>query len=310
LLALWAFMPDYPSSNSLPLRQLVKKYPKILWSIVTLYPKYPVLVHASLLSFCTFFTLTAFWTTLTFLLAGPPYHYDSAIIGLFGLVGAATLVIGPVYSKYIITPLREPIFSVIVGSTISLIGIVIGTYAGKVTVVAPILQAFLQDAGLMVTQIANRMAIYPVEPLGRNRVNTAFVLIMYIGQLAGTKAGNDVYEQYGGWVAAGSLNVAVMVFSYVLAAFRGPHESGWIGWSGGWGLRPKTKPGDDEEGGSVTGDHVEMRDTLEIGRNVEREEGGVVRTTSSEASGRDIEVDMPQTQAAVAQDHVRRRSKG
>ena len=243
LIALWLFMPDYPATNKTPLRTIIKTYPKILWSIVTLYPKHPVLVQAALLSFCTFFTVSSFWTTLTFLLAGPPYHYNSIEIGLFGLVGLSTMVLGPMYGKFIIQPLREPLLSVVVGKTVSLIGIVIGTYAGTHTVAGPVIQAFLLDAGLMIVQIANRMGIHGVEPQGRNRVNTAFVCVLYLGQLVGTKSGNEVYEKYGGWVASGSLSVAVIAFSYVIVALRGPHEQGWVGWARWLGLRAQGQHG-------------------------------------------------------------------
>lgn len=228
--------------------------------IVTLYPRHPVLVQAALLSFCTFFALTSYWTTLTFLLAGQPYHYNPIDIGLFGL---ATMVLGPFYGKYIIQPLREPLFSVLVGKTVSLIGIVVGTYTGTRNVAGPVIQAFMLDAGLMIVQIANRMAIHRVEPKGRNRVNTAFVSAMYLGQLTGTKAGNVVYERYGGWVASGNLSVGVIACSYLIVAARGPYEKGWVGWGGGWGRKSREKERDGEEGGGVAKGEVEMGDMKE-----------------------------------------------
>jgi predicted MFS family arabinose efflux permease len=248
LLMLWTFMPNYPATNPTPLMKLIKTYPQILWSIITLYFRWPVLVQACFLSFCTFFAVTSYWTTLTFLLAGAPYHYNSIVIGLFGLVGLSTMILGPVYSKYVIKPLKEPMYSVIIGTTLNLVGTAIGTYTGTHTVAGPILQAFLLDAGLMINQISSRVKIHGVEPKGRNRVNTAFVTALYAGQLTGTKAGNDVYEMYGGWVAAGSLSVGVIAFSYLVIAARGPHEEGWIGWGGGWGVKAKGKESDEEQG--------------------------------------------------------------
>ena len=261
LLSLWLFMPDYPATNTTTARSIVRRYPKILWSIVTLYPKHPVLVQSALLTFCTFFAVTSYWTTLTFLLSGPPYHYNSLAIGLFGLIGLATIVLAPVYSKCFIQPLREPLFSVIIGNTVSLVGTVVGTYTGTTSVVGVIIQALMLDAGLIIVQIANRMAIHNVEPLGRNRVNTAFVSVLYLGQLVGTKAGNEVYEQYGGWVASGSLSVALLVFSYAVIALRGPYEERWMGWHGGWALKPKGRDADpdgEEVGGFGRDSSVEM----------------------------------------------------
>lgn len=245
---LFLFMPDCPATNPRPKQKIAKTHPKILWSIIRLCPQSPVLVQSALLSFCTFFALTSYWTTLTFLLSGSPYHYSSTIIGLFGLIGAATMVLGPLYSEYIIQPIKQPLLSVLIGKTISLIGIVVGTYAGTYTVVGPVIQALLLDAGPTIVQISNRVAIHDVNPLGRNRVNTAFVAFIYLGQLTGTKAGNTVYEKYGGWIASGSLSVGVgvTVFAFLLVALRGPHEQGWIGWTGGWGLEANQKPADPE----------------------------------------------------------------
>ncbi|KAF7187865.1 putative transporter YgaY [Pseudocercospora fuligena] len=84
---LWFFMPDYPSTN--PGRLGPKTYVKILWSIIVMLTKHPVLVQACVISFFVSATFTNFWTVLTFLLAGPPYNYGAVVIGLFALVGIA-----------------------------------------------------------------------------------------------------------------------------------------------------------------------------------------------------------------------------
>jgi predicted MFS family arabinose efflux permease len=260
---LWLFMPDYPSTNPDGMN-----YFKMLWSILTLCKKYPVLVQAGLVSYCTSACFTSFWTTLTFLLAGTPYHYDSLVIGLFALIGLAGMLLGPVYAKVLIQKF-VPLFSVVIGELINITGIVIGTYTGLTTVAGPILQAFGMDAGMIITQIANRSAIYAIEPKGRNRVNTAFMLMTFMGQLTGTSAGNKLYAQ-GGWIASGSLSVAFIAFSFVVCAVRGPHvpEKTWFGWSGGFKIRkgldtekrsalmPQIKVKEDEER-VVTPDKVE-----------------------------------------------------
>jgi predicted MFS family arabinose efflux permease len=238
---LWLFMPDYPSTNPGGLN-----YFKMLWSILTLCKKHAVLMQAGLVSYCTSLSFTNFWTTLTFLLAGSPYHYDSLIIGLFALVGIAGMVLAPVYARLLINPF-VPLFSVIVGEAINITGITIGTYTGKFTIAGPIIQAFGTDAGLLITQIANRSAIYAVEPKGRNRLNTAFMLMTFLGQLTGTSAGNKIYAQ-GGWVASGSLSVGFIAFSFLVCAARGPFETRWFGWGGGWSIRKKHKNSADGRG--------------------------------------------------------------
>jgi predicted MFS family arabinose efflux permease len=229
---LWLFMPDYPSTNPNGIN-----YFKMLWSVLTLCKKYPVLVQAGLISYCNSACFMCFWTTLTFLLAGAPYHYNALVIGLFALIGLAGMALGPVYAKILIQK-YVPLFSVVVGEAINFTGIVVGTYAGRFTVVGPVLQALGLDAGMQITQIANRSAIYAIEPQGRNRVNTAFMLMTFMGQLTGTSAGNKLYAE-GGWIASGSLSVAFIVFSFMVCAVRGPHvsEQTWFGWSGGYSIR-------------------------------------------------------------------------
>ncbi|KAI9653783.1 MAG: hypothetical protein M1831_005650 [Alyxoria varia] len=231
---LWLFMPDYPSTNPGGIN-----YFKMLWSVVTMGKKHAVLVQASLVSFCTSACFTSFWTTLTFLLSGPPYHYSTLVIGLFALIGIAAIALGPFYAKLFIDSF-VPNVSTLIGLFIYMLGACIGAYTGKVTVAGPIIQALALDAGLQITQIANRSAIYAVEPHGRNRINTFFMLFTFIGQLTGTAAGNRLYVK-SGWVATGSLNVALIAFAMLLVAVRGPYEQGWFGWRGGWTIKKRNR---------------------------------------------------------------------
>ncbi|KAF2097271.1 MFS general substrate transporter [Rhizodiscina lignyota] len=228
---MWLFMPDYPRTNT------GIGYFKLLFSILTMLTKHPVLVQACLISICMSATFTSYWTTLTFLLAGAPYFYSPVVIGLFALLGMVPFFMSPLFARFI-TDRFIPHFSVILGDIIGLIGICIGTYAGTHTVAGPIIQAMLNDAGMQIAQVANRSAIYAVEPKGRNRINTAFMVATFLGQLMGTAAGNHIYAE-GGWIASGSTSVGFSVLALIFCALRGPNETGWIGWGGGWSF---TKP--------------------------------------------------------------------
>ncbi|KAB8338712.1 hypothetical protein FH972_021657 [Carpinus fangiana] len=231
---LWLFMPDYPRTNRKGFN-----YFKILWSIVSMYWKYPILVQASIVGFITSATFTCFWTTLTFLLSGDPYHYSTLVIGLFALIGLAAIALSPIYAKYLIDKF-VPLFSAIVGMLVNLVGVIIGTYTGTFTVAGPVIMALFMDAAFQVVQIANRSAIYAVEPNGRNKINTGFMVSSFCGQLTGTAAGNHLYAQ-GGWRASGSMSVGLAVFALVVLLARGPWEEGWLGWSGGYSIRKKDK---------------------------------------------------------------------
>ena len=234
ILLLTVLMPEYGSINAVSIKQLLESYPKILWSILTLYYRHPTLVQAGLLSFSTFFAVSSFWTTVTFLLSGDPYNYNSSKIGLLGIIGLATMLIAPPAGRYLVQPLGEPLFSATIGKIISLAGVIMGTFLGTHSIAGPILEAALLDIGLVILQISNRVAIHPLEPQMRNRVNTAFVSVLYLGQLVGTKAGAVVYYQHGGWIPTGALNIGVIALGFLFIAGRGPNEQGWVGWHGGW----------------------------------------------------------------------------
>ncbi|KAK0964909.1 hypothetical protein LTS01_018594 [Friedmanniomyces endolithicus] len=231
---LWLFMPDYPATNKGGMN-----YFKMLWSILPMVAKHPVLVQACLISFFTSATFTNFWTVLTFLLAGAPYHYDPVTIGLFALVGILSMVCGPFYARIVIDRF-VPWFSVILGMIWCLIGISLGTYTGTFTVAGPIIQAFLGDFGMQTAQIANRSAIFTVEPKGRNRVNTAFMVATFCGQLVGTSVGSHLFAR-GGWIASGSYSMGSIGLALLITLARGPWEEGWVGWHGGLGIYKKSK---------------------------------------------------------------------
>lgn len=225
---LWLFMPDYPRTTS------DLSYLQVLCSLFLMLRKHAVLVQASIISFCASACFTAFWTTLTFLLSGSPYNYNTLTIGLFALVGIAAMILGPLYAKLFISKF-VPAASTYIGLFVDLAGIAIGTYTGENSVAGPIIQAFALDAGMQIAQIANRSAIYAVEPTGRNRINTVFMAFTFLGQITGTAAGNHLYAR-SGWVASGSLALGIIGLALGVNTIRGPYETGWIGWSGGWSI--------------------------------------------------------------------------
>lgn len=90
-------------------------------------------------------------------------------------------------------------------------GGLVGRYVGTHHIAGPVPEALLLDAGLIVAFIAKKLSIGGIKPKAMQRVNTVFMTVMQLGQLAGTKAGNQVYEQHGGWIAAGNLCIGITV---------------------------------------------------------------------------------------------------
>lgn len=229
LILLFFFLPDYPSKNK------GLNYFRVLWGMAVMVVTEPLLTQACLIGFLLSAAFTSFWTTLTFLLASAPYNYSSLEIGCFAFIGIVVVALAPFWSR-LITDKFVFLFSVVLGLGFELVGIVISTFIGSFTVAGPIIHAIMMDSGANFTHTANRSNIYNLDPKARNRINTVYMVFAFGGQITGTAVGNRLYAQ-GGWVWSGGSNIAYIGVAIVIAMIRGPRETGWMGWSGGWNLR-------------------------------------------------------------------------
>lgn len=289
--ALWGFMPDYPASDDesvalsregSPTRRVgaaAALYARMLASIAVLLLTKPLLLQACAVSFLLSFVFTSFWTTLTFLLASPPFEYPSFAIGLFALAGLVGIGLGPVFGRVVIDRF-VPLFSALVGQAIALIGIVVGTFAGPSTVAGSVIEAVGIDLGAVLAQTANRAAIYTIDRGSINRINTAYMVCAFCGQLTGTAVGNRLYAQ-GGWRWSGGASIGAMGLSVLICVVRGPKETGWVGWHGGWGIRR------DRKGGAGGG--VEKAETGGADAAVTQVTGDANMTVTGEDSRADVE---------------------
>jgi predicted MFS family arabinose efflux permease len=227
---LFFFLPDYPSTNPEGIT-----YVRILYSIGQHLFTYPTLVQACLIGLVTGAIFTNFWTTLTFLLASEPYNLSPIMIGLYSLIGLLGILAGPPISRVLIDRYTT-LFSVFIGLTTILLGVCIGTYTGTITLAGSVIQSIVMDIGITTAQIANRSAIYAIAPKARNRVNTAYMVALFCGQLMGTAMGNRLYAE-GGWIASGSASVGFGCVGLLIAAAKGPWTDKWVGWKGGFSIR-------------------------------------------------------------------------
>ncbi|PNH39421.1 hypothetical protein VD0004_g7472 [Verticillium dahliae] len=232
LALLYSLMPDYPSRAPEG-----KTYFHMLYSTVRMTFTEPLLLQVCIQSYCVSAVFSAFWTTLTFHLASPPYEYNSLQIGLFGLIGIIAIVLGPFYGRIFMDKF-VPWFSAFVGETFALVGVIISTFTGNLTVAGPIIEAIAIDMGTQTSQTANRVAAFGIDSTAMNRVNSAFVVCGFLGQMSGAAIGNKLYAD-GGWTWVGGATIGLMGLAIVVLFLRGPWEKGWVGWHGGWAIRAK-----------------------------------------------------------------------
>ena len=103
------------------------------------------------------------WTTIAFLLAGPRYHYGTATIGLFGLVGLAGALAAQAAGRMADRGRHQLSTGLCFGPMLISWALIA---AGKTSLAALILGIAVLDLGIQGAQITNQSVIYALAPAG------------------------------------------------------------------------------------------------------------------------------------------------
>jgi hypothetical protein len=109
-------------------------------------------------------------------------------------------------------------------------------------------------------QVSNSTRIYALDANARARLNSIFIISLFLGQMMGSSAGSSLYEVHG-WTASSSLSLGFLVVAILVLLARGPHAQKWIGWDGGARMR-KVREDDKENVGNVEGTELERVDDV------------------------------------------------
>ncbi|HEX3711477.1 MAG TPA: MFS transporter [Trebonia sp.] len=186
-------------------RQLAISYREQLRGVLDVARAEPVLRWRSLIAACGFGSFACFWTTVTFLLAGPRYGFSQLDIGLFALVGAAgavtSLAGGRLLDKR--PSLRWPASGAalaLLAASYLPIGLG-GAGLGWVSLALLTVGVLLMDACVQGSHVINQSVIYDLLPQARSRLTTVYVTTMFAGGALGSAAGAQAYEHWG-WLGA------------------------------------------------------------------------------------------------------------
>lgn len=102
------------------------------------------------------------------------------------------------------------------------------------------------DVGLQMGQVSNSTRIYALDANARARLNSIFIISLFLGQMMGSSAGSNLYDHHG-WTASSSLSLGFLGLAILILLSRGPHTQKWLGWDGGARMR-KLRPDDNEKG--------------------------------------------------------------
>jgi predicted MFS family arabinose efflux permease len=187
-------------------------YRALLASVVRLVRGEPVLRQRMALGAASMGCFSILWTSVAFLLSGPPYHYGDAVIGLFGLAGLAGAVAAPLVGRLADRGYGRR-------ATLGTIVILLASWGllalGARSLAALIVGIVLLDLGAQALHISNQSVIYTLHPQARSRVNTAYMVAYFVGGATMSAAASLVYSvaRWDGVCALGALaSAAALIF--------------------------------------------------------------------------------------------------
>lgn len=194
-------------------------YPRLLRSLWDLLLHEPVLHEVSIFGGLSFGAFQIFWVTLTFFLSSPLYHFNSDVIGLFGLVG----VVGAVTASLVGKRADHSNPRVITGL---MLAVVLATYlifwlTGQ-WLWGLIAGVILLDLGAQGAHISNQTRIYARPQPIHSRLNTIYMFSYFIGGSLGSALGTAAWS-VAGWPGVcwlGMILMALAISFYLLRSRR------------------------------------------------------------------------------------------
>jgi predicted MFS family arabinose efflux permease len=182
----------------------VMRYGELLRSVGRLVAREAVLRRRAAYGAATFATFSAFWTTVAFVLARPPYEFGEAAIGLVGLVGLPSAFAAP-YAGHLADRGHSRLFT---GAYLvaTLVGVALAL-VGAHSLGALLVGGFLIAVSVGCVHVTNQSVIYRLDPAARSRLTTAYMTTYFLGGMAGSACGAALYAAHG-WSAVIALGAA------------------------------------------------------------------------------------------------------
>ncbi len=188
-----------------------ESYGSLLKSIGFYFRTEPSVRLAALRGGLAFAGLSAFWTTLVFLMEDS-FGYGSDITGAFGLFGIAGALAAAFVGKMSDKIDKRKI--ILYSAVLLIVSWVIFLFSGN-SIIGLIIGVVLVDLGLQALHITNQNIIFSKNPEARNRVNTIYMVGFFIGGALGTALGAYAWEHFR-WTGVSVLGISLSVLIAVV----------------------------------------------------------------------------------------------
>ncbi|EML1937176.1 MFS transporter [Providencia stuartii] len=212
LLAIF-FIARILPSQSLPTPKF--NYLVVLRSLRLLWKSEPLLRNATLTQALLFASFSVLWTALPFWLAHR-YHYGAGITGSLAALGLIGILCAPLAGS--VSDRQGPFRMVILGVVLMLLAWAV--FWGWNSIAGMVVGILLLDAGEQCVLIANQHTIYSLSPDARNRLNTLFMCVMFIGGACGSLTATWLWESTHNWTLIVAAGAGLVILGMLIAIRR------------------------------------------------------------------------------------------
>jgi predicted MFS family arabinose efflux permease len=197
-------------ARTLPVRRpsFAGTYGELLGSLYHIFRNEPVLRRRAAYQTAMFASFSSFWTTITFLLAGPTFHFTQTQIGFFALAGAAGAIVAPLAGRLGDRGYQRPATGI--AFAVAIAGYLITRHASHWWML--VVAAIVIDAAVQTTLVCGQQMIYSLHPEQRSRLNTLFIATFFLGGAAGSAIASWAYDRVG-WDAVIIIGVGLALIA-------------------------------------------------------------------------------------------------
>lgn len=197
-------------------------YLAVLRSLGLLWKNEPQVRGATLTQAMLFASFSVLWTVLPFWLAYR-YDYGAGITGALAALGLIGILCAPLAGSF--SDRQGPFRMVVFGVILMLLAWTV--FWRWNSIVGMVVGILLLDAGEQCVLIANQHTIYSLRPDARNRLNTLFMCVMFIGGACGSLTATWLWETTHSWALISSAGGGLVIMEMLIAVKRkysGPYS--------------------------------------------------------------------------------------